>query len=220
VYLGIYIRTLYPHTVTVTVITHQSSFHHQLSRLLSSSKLRHYVDDSPDACHAVNLMEKISKLIGTLSLLLLWTLSAMSSGPRVAIVGGGISGLSCARRLQTLGIDATVFDTGKKATGGRCSSRILQVDGQTHVVDHSSQFFTATSESFKEDLENFKRDGSIIEWKGKLAQISETKPGATELNLEKTRFVGKNGMASLSKKMSENLDIKKQTWVRNVIRPC
>lgn len=137
----------------------------------------------------------------------------MSSGPRVAIVGGGISGLSCARRLQTLGIDATVFDTGKKATGGRCSSRNLLVDGQTHIVDHSSQFFTATSESFKEDLENFKRDGSIIEWKGKLAQISESKSGATEFNVEKTRFVGKNGMASLSKKMSENLDIKKQTWV-------
>lgn len=143
-------------------------------------------------------------------------MSALQSGPRVAIVGGGISGLSCARRLQTLGIDATVFDTGKRATGGRCSSRNLQVDGQTHMVDHSSQFFTATSESFKRDLESFKRVGSIIEWKGKLAQVSEMKGGMTEINQEKTRFVGKEGMASLSKMMSENLDIKKQTWVSDL----
>ena len=65
------------------------------------------------------------------------TMSAFQG--KVAIIGGGISGLSCARRLQVLGIESVVFDTGKKNTGGRCSSRNLQVDGQTYITDHSSQ---------------------------------------------------------------------------------
>ena len=35
-------------------------------------------------------------------------------GARVAVIGGGISGLTCAVRLNQLGIkDVTVFDTGK-----------------------------------------------------------------------------------------------------------
>lgn len=39
----------------------------------------------------------------------------MSSGPSVAVVGGGIAGLVCANRLSQLGIsNTTVFDTGKR----------------------------------------------------------------------------------------------------------
>ena len=62
----------------------------------------------------------------------------------VAVVGGGISGLCCALRLQELGIRATVFDTGNHAAGGRCSSRAAVAqhgDGGYHF-DHSAQFFT------------------------------------------------------------------------------
>ena len=142
------------------------------------------------------------------------TMSAFQSVPKVAIVGGGISGLSCARRLQVLGIESTVFDTGKKATGGRCSSRNIQIDGQTYAADHSSQFFTASSDHFKNDLHPYQRDGSIIEWGGKIVQIaSPTSQKTVELNSEKPRYVGKSGMGSFSKKMSESLDIKRPVWV-------
>eukprot|EP00961_Rhodomonas_salina_P091122 1226531-Rhodomonas_salina.1 len=89
-------------------------------------------------------------------------------GKRVAIIGGGIAGLVCANRLQQLGFEPFVYDTGKKAVGGRVSSRVLSVPtvgsgdestkentkgtGNTkgkktsmtqYKVDHSSQFFTA-----------------------------------------------------------------------------
>ena len=36
---------------------------------------------------------------------------------KVAVIGGGISGLACARRLQQLGTEAVVFDTGKQHRG-------------------------------------------------------------------------------------------------------
>jgi len=47
-------------------------------------------------------------------------LSAAAS-PRVAIVGAGLAGLTCADRLQTLGIVPTVYEASSRL-GGRCSS--------------------------------------------------------------------------------------------------
>ena len=158
---------------------------------------------------------QLLKVFSVVLLLIACCMSTFQGIPRVAIVGGGISGLSCARRLQLLGIESTVFDTGKKAIGGRCSSRNLQVDGRTYVTDHSSQFFTASSDRFQKEIESFSSDESIIEWNGDITQISSpgTKPVA--ILSETKKFVGKNGMGSFSKKMSENLDIKRPIWVSN-----
>ena len=71
---------------------------------------------------------------------------------KVAVIGGGISGLVCVRRLKELGLDPTVFDTGKRAVGGRVSSRVLPIDEgskKSVAVDHSTQFLTATDTRFE-----------------------------------------------------------------------
>ena len=44
-----------------------------------------------------------------------------AGSPRVAIVGAGLAGLTCADRLQALGIIPTVYEAGTRV-GGRCSS--------------------------------------------------------------------------------------------------
>ena len=46
--------------------------------------------------------------------------------PRVAVVGGGISGLACARELGLRGCDPVVFEADERL-GGRCSSRSTRV---------------------------------------------------------------------------------------------
>jgi len=38
---------------------------------------------------------------------------------RVGVIGGGVSGLAAARGLNEAGFQAVVFDTGKRAVGGR-----------------------------------------------------------------------------------------------------
>jgi predicted NAD/FAD-dependent oxidoreductase len=48
------------------------------------------------------------------------------SPPRVAIVGGGIAGLTCARELRLRGCDPVVFEAAARL-GGRCSSRSTRV---------------------------------------------------------------------------------------------
>ncbi len=44
------------------------------------------------------------------------------SPPRVAVVGGGIGGMACARELRVHGCDPVVFEAGDRP-GGRCSPR-------------------------------------------------------------------------------------------------
>lgn len=39
------------------------------------------------------------------------------SAPEVAVVGGGISGMTCATRLAKQGYNVTVFDMGKGSPG-------------------------------------------------------------------------------------------------------
>jgi monoamine oxidase len=49
--------------------------------------------------------------------------------PTVAIVGGGIAGVHCAYRLKKLGVDATIYDAGKRLGGRMFTDRTTFPDG-------------------------------------------------------------------------------------------
>lgn len=65
----------------------------------------------------------------------------------VAIIGAGISGLSCAQALVAAGVSVRVFERSW-VVGGRCATRLWQ----GHLVDHGVQYFTAQSNDFKKEL--------------------------------------------------------------------
>ncbi len=70
------------------------------------------------------------------------------SPPRVAVVGGGIAGLTCARELRLRGCDPVVFEADARL-GGRCSSRSTRlglfddgaqcISGVTRLAAHAVQ---------------------------------------------------------------------------------
>lgn len=53
-------------------------------------------------------------------------MSKSQAPPRVAVVGGGIAGLTCALELRLRGCDSVVFEASDRL-GGRCSSRSTRV---------------------------------------------------------------------------------------------
>ncbi len=73
---------------------------------------------------------------------------SMSTAARVAVVGGGIAGLTCARELSLRGCDPVVFEASDRL-GGRCSSRSTRVgrfddgaqciSGATRLAVHAVQ---------------------------------------------------------------------------------
>jgi len=65
----------------------------------------------------------------------------------VAIIGAGLSGLSCAQALQAAGVSVRVFERSS-IVGGRCATQLWQ----GHLVDLGVQYFTAQSGDFKKEL--------------------------------------------------------------------
>jgi renalase len=61
--------------------------------------------------------------------------------PRVAVVGGGIAGLTCARELVTRGCDPVVFEASDRL-GGRCSTRSTDVG----LFDDAAQCITGATQ--------------------------------------------------------------------------
>jgi predicted NAD/FAD-dependent oxidoreductase len=125
-------------------------------------------------------------------------------GP-VAIIGAGISGLSCAQALQAAGVSVRVFERSS-VVGGRCATQLWQ----SHLVDIGVQYFTAQSEEFKKELltrlRQFRPIISPI-----FDQDSKVVP-----NLSGPRFYVLQGNNYFAHILSHGLDIRLNTEVNTV----
>lgn len=72
---------------------------------------------------------------------------SVKKAAHVAVIGAGLSGLSCAQALRAAGVDVRIFESAS-FVGGRCATRLWQ----GHLVDHGVQYFTAQSPEFKKEL--------------------------------------------------------------------
>ena len=75
------------------------------------------------------------------------TLRLVKNPGHVAVVGAGLSGLSCAQTLQAAGVVVRVFERSH-VVGGRCATQLWQ----GHLIDSGVQYFTAQSGEFKKEL--------------------------------------------------------------------
>jgi renalase len=114
------------------------------------------------------------------------------------VVGAGISGLLVASTLQRESWDVTVLDKGQ-GVGGRMATR--RVDGGT--FDHGAQFFTVRGERFGDLVEGWLEAGVAAEWTRGFAD-AEGRPNEDG----HPRYRGAEGMTSIPKYISRNLDVR------------
>lgn len=121
----------------------------------------------------------------------------------IAVIGGGIAGLTAARALAEAGKSVRVFDKGR-GVSGRTSTRYAEGDRQ---FDHGAQYFTARSEAFTKQIVDWIADGVAAEWTARLATIECDANGCRPVDppSAKTRYVGCPGMNAPAKRLAEQV---------------
>ena len=77
------------------------------------------------------------------------------------MIGAGVAGLACARRLTEAGVSVLVYDKGR-GPGGRLSGRRTPAGR----FDHGAQFMTIRDEGFARACAGWRAAGLIAEWTG------------------------------------------------------
>jgi len=132
---------------------------------------------------------------------------------RIAVLGAGMSGINCARRLADAGHQISVFEKSR-GVGGRMATRRLD-SGIT--LDHGAQYFTARDERFVAQVSNWVNAGHAELWLGKVGvfEANSLRPTMSETTL---RWVGKPTMNAPCRALSEGLEIHRECRVTKVER--
>lgn len=132
----------------------------------------------------------------------------------VGIVGGGIAGLACARRLAEAGHPVRVLDRGRGPAGRAATRRVeLEVGGRPRAVrlDHGAQYATARDPGFRRALRELARRGDAAPWEGRIgAWPAGTADGSEEGEGRRgrpVRWVGVPGMSALGRGLARGLDV-------------
>lgn len=123
---------------------------------------------------------------------------ALNQTSRVAIIGAGMAGLSCARQLTEKGLKPVVFEKSR-GLGGRIATR--RVDDFLSF-DHGAQYVTARSDAFQSLIQSMKAAGAASLW---------CPNGGTASGGDWT--VGAPGMSSLVKPLADGIEILRGTRV-------
>jgi renalase len=123
----------------------------------------------------------------------------------IAIIGAGMAGLACARRLIARGHSVTVFDKGR-GPGGRMSTRRAQTPRGEIRFDHGAQYFTAADPEFLTLVKALSRDGHVAPWTGRVVEIG--RDGVVHPAEDKPRFVGTPAMNSVIRALANDIDVR------------
>lgn len=124
----------------------------------------------------------------------------MTETRKIAIIGAGITGLSCGRKLQNAGHDVVLIDKGR-GIGGRIATR----RAETLRFDHGAQYIKARSERFQNVLFEAEQAYAAAEW-------NPVYSSSTPAEDEKV-YVGMPSMSAFTKYLAENLDVQTSTRV-------
>ena len=127
-------------------------------------------------------------------------------GMQIAVIGAGISGLVCARRLMKGGHQVVVMEKSR-SLGGRCATRKFG----DHLVDTGVQYFTLRDAGIRKEVEEVAGDHLRKLEKPILVNGEIYRPG-------EERFYLAPGNNRLGAFLAEGLEVRKETEVGAVSR--
>ncbi|PQO44582.1 NAD(P)/FAD-dependent oxidoreductase [Blastopirellula marina] len=130
---------------------------------------------------------------------------------RVAIIGAGISGLLCARQLNSV-MDVWVYEKSRIISGRMATRRVPETGAN---FDHGAQYFTVRSNEVRPLLEDWLDDRVVAPWQGSVVTL---KPGLKIDRDPTPRFVPLPEMNSLAKYLALPLSVRAETPISKVER--
>jgi hypothetical protein len=135
------------------------------------------------------------------------------SNAPVVVVGGGISGITCARTLLQAGLPVRVIDRGRRL-GGRMAVRTEDLVTGKHAVDVGASYFTVRNERFAAVAERWEQAGLARPWTDTFHLASPEGRVGTTTGLP--RWAAAGGLRSLVENLAEGLDVTAQREVEEV----
>ena len=130
---------------------------------------------------------------------------------KVAIIGAGIAGLSCAKELQSHGISVDIFEKSRSPSGRMSTRRTPDWS-----ADHGAQYFTARDLRFTHEIQKWIKTGSAAIWKPKLKVYDD---GLwRDSNSQECRYIGTPNMNSPGKHLAKDLSILYESTISKVER--
>jgi hypothetical protein len=127
---------------------------------------------------------------------------------RIAVIGGGIAGLTCASELARADASVTLFERSR-GLGGRLGTRR---QGQ-FAFDHGTQFITARGRQFSRFIEVAARAGVVAPWKPRVLEDQR----AWDRPIEDW-LVGTPGMSSLVRPLTRGIDLQNGVSVHELLQ--
>ncbi len=121
----------------------------------------------------------------------------------VIVVGGGISGMSCAQVVASAGLHVILLDRGHRL-GGRMASRTL--DGRS--VDTGASYFTVSDDAFAAVVHDWERRGLAHRWTDTFDVFDGGTAGEPKTGND--RWAAGQGLRSLVEDLADGLEIERQ----------
>jgi predicted NAD/FAD-dependent oxidoreductase len=123
------------------------------------------------------------------------------ASPRIAILGAGMAGLTCAHQLHQQGLSPVIFEKSR-GIGGRLATRRTD---SGDAYDHGAQFVTARDPAFVDRLASLQHAGAAAAWSPRLP--------ADAVQPTHTWWIGTSGMSALVRPLADALDIRRRSTV-------
>ncbi|MEM7619823.1 MAG: FAD-dependent oxidoreductase [Pseudomonadota bacterium] len=131
-----------------------------------------------------------------------------NSAKNIAIIGAGITGLTCARQLVNAGYSVTLLDKGR-GIGGRVATRRAD-----HLrFDHGAQFIKARTESFKNIIFDAEQAYTASAWSPYFLETKRSPENDTPTSEQDIMYVGMPSMSAFAKHLAEGLKVYTRTRV-------